>query len=148
MGIKNAKSIFRVSVLNHSVVSNCLRPCGLWPSRLLYPWGFSRQDYWSGLPCPPPGELPDPGIDPRSHTLQMNSFRVSTSSFYLFSCSPLPTHISYASPQEDQELSWRAGAKEGFPMIISPAFTTSRTSPRSKDVIKGYFSKITVKCTK
>ena len=57
-------------------------------------------------------------------------------------------HISHASPQEDQELSWRAGAKEGFPMIISPAFTTSRTSPGSKDVIKGYFSKITVKCTK
>ena len=26
--------------------------------------GFSRQEYWSGLPCPPPGELPDPGIQP------------------------------------------------------------------------------------
>ena len=24
--------------------------------------GFSRQEYWSGLPCPPPGDLPDPGI--------------------------------------------------------------------------------------
>ena len=24
--------------------------------------GFSRQKYWSGLPCPPPGDLPDPGI--------------------------------------------------------------------------------------
>ena len=29
--------------------------------------GFSRQDYWSGLPCPPPGDLPDPGIEPESH---------------------------------------------------------------------------------
>ena len=28
--------------------------------------GFSRQGYWSGLPCPPPGDLPDPGIDPVS----------------------------------------------------------------------------------
>ena len=28
------------------------------------PWGFSRKDYWSGLPCPPPGDLPDPGIEP------------------------------------------------------------------------------------
>ena len=28
--------------------------------------GFSRQEYWSGLPCPPPGDLPDPGIEPRS----------------------------------------------------------------------------------
>ena len=35
------------------------------------PWaslfmGFSRQEYWSGLPCPPPEDLPDPGIEPTS----------------------------------------------------------------------------------
>ena len=28
--------------------------------------GFSRQEYWSGLPCPPPGDLPDPGIELKS----------------------------------------------------------------------------------
>ena len=28
--------------------------------------GFSRQEYWSGLPCPPPRNLPDPGIEPKS----------------------------------------------------------------------------------
>jgi len=28
--------------------------------------GFSRQDYWSGLPCPPPGDLLDSGIEPAS----------------------------------------------------------------------------------
>ena len=28
--------------------------------------GFSRQGYWSGLPCPPPGDLPNPGIKPES----------------------------------------------------------------------------------
>ena len=28
--------------------------------------GFSRQGYWSGLPCPPPGDLPNPGIEPAS----------------------------------------------------------------------------------
>ena len=28
--------------------------------------GFSRQEYWSGVPCPPPGDLPDPGIKLRS----------------------------------------------------------------------------------
>ena len=32
--------------------------------------GFSRQEYWSGLPFPSPGDLPDPGIEPRSPTLQ------------------------------------------------------------------------------
>jgi len=28
--------------------------------------GFSRQEYWNGLPCPPPGYVPDPGIEPAS----------------------------------------------------------------------------------
>ena len=28
--------------------------------------GFSRQEYWSGLPCPPPGDLPSPGMGPAS----------------------------------------------------------------------------------
>ena len=30
--------------------------------------GFSRQEYWSGLSCPPPGDLPNPGIEPTSLT--------------------------------------------------------------------------------
>ena len=28
--------------------------------------GFSRQEYWSGMPCPPPGDLPNPGTEPAS----------------------------------------------------------------------------------
>ena len=32
--------------------------------------GFSRQEYWSGLPCPSPRDLPDPGIEPESPALQ------------------------------------------------------------------------------
>ena len=35
--------------------------------------GFSRQEYWSRLPCPPPGDLPNPGIKPRSPALQADS---------------------------------------------------------------------------
>ena len=34
---------------------------------------LSRQEYWSGLPCLSPGELPDPGIEPRSLALQVDS---------------------------------------------------------------------------
>ena len=34
---------------------------------------FFRQEYWSGLPCPPPGDLPNPEIEPRSPTLQVDS---------------------------------------------------------------------------
>ena len=35
--------------------------------------GFSRQEYWSGLPFPSPWDLPDPGIEPRSPTLQADA---------------------------------------------------------------------------
>ena len=35
--------------------------------------GFSRQEYWSALPCPPPGDLLDPGIKPVSPALQVDS---------------------------------------------------------------------------
>ena len=34
---------------------------------------FSRQEYWSGLPFPSPGDLPDPGIEPGSPTLQADA---------------------------------------------------------------------------
>ena len=34
---------------------------------------FSRQEYWSGLPFPSPGDLPNPGIEPGSPTLQADS---------------------------------------------------------------------------
>ena len=35
--------------------------------------GFPRQEYWSGLPFPSPGDLPDPGIEPRSPALKEDS---------------------------------------------------------------------------
>ena len=43
-------------------------------ARLLCPWGFFKQEYRSGLlRCPPPGDLPNPGIEPRSTTLWADS---------------------------------------------------------------------------
>ena len=38
--------------------------------------GFSRQEYWSGLPFPPPGDLPDPGIEPTSLALAGGFFAI------------------------------------------------------------------------
>ena len=38
---------------------------------------FSRQKYWSGLPHPPPGDLPNPGIEPKSFVLQADSIPLS-----------------------------------------------------------------------
>ena len=39
----------------------------------LPPRGFSRQEYWSGLPFLSPGDLPDPGIEPRSPALEADA---------------------------------------------------------------------------
>jgi len=59
------------AVLSHSVMSDSVPPHGLKPTRPLCPQGFSRQECWSGLPCPPPEDLPNPGIKPRPPTLQV-----------------------------------------------------------------------------
>ena len=59
-------------MLSCSVVSNSATPWTVAPQAPLS-MGFSRQEYWSGLPCPPPGDLPNPGIEPRSPTLQADS---------------------------------------------------------------------------
>ena len=39
--------------------------------------GFLRQEYWSRLPCPPPGDLHNPGIEPASPALQADSLLLS-----------------------------------------------------------------------
>ena len=61
------------AMLSRSVTSYSLWLHGLQPARLLCSWKFSRQEYWSGLSCPPPGDLPNLGIKPRSPTLQVGS---------------------------------------------------------------------------
>ena len=50
-------------------------------ARLLCPWGFSRQEYWSGLPCPPPDHLPNAGVEQRSPALQADSLRLGLQEF-------------------------------------------------------------------
>ena len=54
-------------------MSNSLGPHGLQPSKAPLSLEFSRQKYWSGLPFPSPGDLPDPGIEPASPEQQANS---------------------------------------------------------------------------
>ena len=60
------------AAFSHSVVSNSGTP---WTVALQTPlsMGFSRQEYWTGLPCPSPGDLPNLEIEPRSPTFQMDS---------------------------------------------------------------------------
>ena len=51
---------------SRSVVSDSLQPLWTVGHQTPLSMGFSRQEYWSGLPCPPPGDLPNPGIEPMS----------------------------------------------------------------------------------
>ena len=44
-----------------------------WTVQALLSTGFPRQEYWSGLPFPPPGDLPDPGMEVTSPALQADS---------------------------------------------------------------------------
>ena len=61
--------IFNNIILCCLVMSDSLQPHGLWqPGSSVH--GFSRQGYWSELPFPSPGDLPDSGIEPRSPSLQ------------------------------------------------------------------------------
>ena len=56
---------------------SCLTLCNhMGPCRFLCPWGLSRQEYWSVLPCPPPRDLSNEGIKPRSPKLQADFFTI------------------------------------------------------------------------
>ena len=54
-----------VCMLVASVMSDSLDPMDL-ARQVPLSMGFSRQEYWSGLPCLPPGDFPHPGIEPVS----------------------------------------------------------------------------------
>ena len=64
--------------------------------------GFSRQEYWSGLPFPSPGDLPSPGIEPRSPALQAdtllanapNTYHVKTMNLIWFELVPFTGYLS------------------------------------------------------
>ena len=78
------KLIFRKS---YNAVRGCIPSCFSHVRLFATPWtvarqaplsvGFSRQEYWRGLPCPPPGDLTDPGIKPMSPALQAASLPLS-----------------------------------------------------------------------
>ena len=64
--------------------------------------GFSRQEYWIGLPCPPPGDLPDPGIQPQYPALAGGLFTTEPpgkqSSSVAQSCPPLCDPMNHSTP--------------------------------------------------
>ena len=65
--------------------------------------GSSRQEYWSGLPFPSPGDLPDPGIEPRSPTLRADTLPSEPSGKPYNSLKPLPKK-KYRHPSLPSEI--------------------------------------------
>ena len=64
-----------VQITELKVTQSCLTLCNPWTlaHQASPSMGFSRQEYWSGLPFPSPRDLPDPGIKPRSPALQADA---------------------------------------------------------------------------
>ena len=60
--------------------------------------GFSRQEYWSGLPFSSPGDLPDPGIEPICPTLQADSLSFTRPCSWLFSLLSLNCFSTWFPP--------------------------------------------------
>ena len=69
--------------------------------------GFPRQEYWSGLPCPSPGDLPNPGIEPVSLTSPALAGK------FFFTGATWETHISYRCARE-----WVTIFKDYTPPIV------------------------------
>ena len=65
------------AVFSAAIVSDSVAP-GAIAQQAPLSMGFSRQEYWSGLPFPPPGHLPDPEIEPASPALAGRFFTTST----------------------------------------------------------------------
>ena len=89
------------TVMLCSTMSNSLGPPGLQLTRLFYPWNFFFffwQEYWSGLPFPPPQGLPDPGIKPMSLASAALSGR-----FFTIKLPGKPQESGVACPKMEQQ---------------------------------------------
>ena len=97
--------------------------------------GFSRQEDRSGLPCPAPGDLPDPGVEPEfpmAPALQVDSLSLSHRGSLVFTASPGRMHTGCASYKEAshpgypsanfQCSSWRSFCPRGPPVGTSHAW--------------------------
>ena len=74
-GRKELDTTERLSTHTHTIISRIRLFVTPWTVAYQAPQSmeFSRQEYWSGLPFPSPGDLPDPGIEPGSPALQADS---------------------------------------------------------------------------
>ena len=113
----------------------------LWTTALQAPlsMGFSRWEYWSGLPCPPPGNLPNPGIKPASlmsPALAGRFFNTSATweAHRLYGPKVLPGESQGQEPggppsmgvtQSQTRLTWLSSSSKVFIYYLSPATSNS-----------------------
>ena len=90
--------------------------------------GFSRQEYWSGLPCPAPGDLPDPGIKPSflmspalagrffttSATREAHSFLVGSLNMWASPVVQIVKNLPIMQETRVQSLSWEDLLEKGM----------------------------------
>ena len=95
--------------------------------------GFSRQEHWRGFPCPPPGDLPDSGIEPMYPTLQADSLPSE----------PPESPACYAAQQQKKKKK-RKREREGGGHT---AFPPSPKQHRPILVITSVFSGVSQRCS-
>ena len=104
-----------VYVLSHLVVSDYLRPHGLQPARLICPWGVSRQEYWSRLPCPPPEIFPTQGSNPGSQHCRWIFYQLSQQgSPRILEWVAYPFSRGTSWPRNQTRVSWIASGYQQF----------------------------------
>ena len=96
--------------------------------------GFSRQEYWSGLPFPSPGDLPDPGIEPRSPTLQADA---------LTSDPPGEPNTCRKPPKYSTNLDWLK-KKKRYP-VIKMSYACSTHKPHTTHILLMFLIFSTIK---
>ena len=118
-----------------SCVTLCATP---WTVMHQAPWsmGFSRQEYWSGLPFPPPGDLPNPGIEPVSPALVGRFFtpeppgKTHTSSL-THTCTHTHAHTHYQIwLRADVLLPWRQTILKVSPELLGWGAQQHQMQPR------------------
>ena len=114
------------------VTKSCLilcdpRDCSPLPHQAPLSMEFSRQEYWSRWPFPSPGDLPGPGIKPRSSALQAGSLMSETPG------KPQLTHsrclIKFSENKEKKE--------EDFNWTVKDSYEAIKVQNRIKDILRG-----------
>ena len=91
---------------------------------------FSRQEYWSGFPFPSPGDLPNPGIEPRSPALQADTLTPEPPGkhcYTIYMCNSL-CNLSLIQYKKRRRQGRKEEGKEGRERISSNIFTVERVN--------------------